>query len=392
MEGRAAAKDLFARLDPIRDFAGVADPDHYTPVPDDWLLLITDVEGSTQAIEQGRYKDVNTLGVASIVAVRNALEGFDLPFVFGGDGATMLVPGDAREVIEPALRGLQITSIGAFDLSMRAGLVPVAELRAAGHDVLLAKYQASEHINLAMLAGSGLSEGERWVKDPELGRKYALRPGPAAASYEGFECRWEPLQSRRGDMVCLLVQARSSDRTEAAKVYRRVVERIADIAGDQARPAHNDNLNLGQGRDIFDNEARLKSGSKGGLGFWFARAKTRFVTAVGRRLLASGREMSGFDGATYKAEVAANTDDRKFDDTLRMVLDLQPGERQAIADLLAQAHANGELVYGLHAAPAALMTCVISDYAGQHTHFVDGSDGGYALAAKQLKAQLKAGS
>ncbi|HXB98558.1 MAG TPA: DUF3095 family protein, partial [bacterium] len=26
---------------------------------------------------------------------------------------------------------------------------------------------------------------------------------------------------------------------------------------------------------------------------------------------------------------------------------------------------------------------------GQHIHFVDGGDGGYAMAAKQLKAQIK---
>ncbi len=382
------SRDLYGSLPPIRDFASVADPEHYTPVPDDWLLLITDVEGSTQAIEAGRYKDVNTLGVASIVAVRNALEDFDLPFVFGGDGATMLVPSEARAQIEPALRGLQITSLGAFDLSMRAGLVPVAELRAAGHEISIAKYRASEHVSFAMLAGSGLIEGERWVKDPEIGERYALRPGPAAASYEGFECRWEPLQSRRGQMVCLLVQALDDDRREAAATYRRVVEGIAELAGEEARPVHPDNLNLGRDPSVFDNEARLKSGQKGGLGFRMERAKTRFVAGVGRRLLRSGREMSGFDGARYKSEVATNTDDRKFDETLRMVLDLEPKERAAIEGLLERAHQRGELAYGMHAAPSALMTCVISDYAGAHTHFVDGSDGGYALAAKQLKRQL----
>ena len=37
---------------------------------------------------------------------------------------------------------------------------------------------------------------------------------------------------------------------------------------------------------------------------------------------------------------------------------------------------------------AALMTCFVRSYQGNHVHFVDGSNGGYALAAKQLKAQL----
>ena len=43
-----------------------------------------------------------------------------------------------------------------------------------------------------------------------------------------------------------------------------------------------------------------------------------------------------------------------------------------------------------HTSETALMTCVIDGYDGNHVHFVDGADGGYALAAKQLKAQLKA--
>ena len=36
------------------------------------------------------------------------------------------------------------------------------------------------------------------------------------------------------------------------------------------------------------------------------------------------------------------------------------------------------------------MTCVVPSYKdGTHIHFIDGGDGGYAMAAKQLKAQLK---
>jgi hypothetical protein len=42
----------------------------------------------------------------------------------------------------------------------------------------------------------------------------------------------------------------------------------------------------------------------------------------------------------------------------------------------------------MHRSPAALVTCLVRSYDGDHVHFVDGSDGGYALAAKQMKAQL----
>ena len=51
----------------------------------------------------------------------------------------------------------------------------------------------------------------------------------------------------------------------------------------------------------------------------------------------------------------------------------------------------GNLVFGLHKSREALVTCIVRSFTGNHMHFVDGSDGGYALAAKGLKQQLAAG-
>ena len=44
----------------------IADSDSFIPMPSDWHIIITDVVGSTKAIEAGRYKDVNILGACSI--------------------------------------------------------------------------------------------------------------------------------------------------------------------------------------------------------------------------------------------------------------------------------------------------------------------------------------
>ena len=38
------------------------------------------------------------------------------------------------------------------------------------------------------------------------------------------------------------------------------------------------------------------------------------------------------------------------------------------------------------ATDTALVTCVVTDYSYKHIHFLDGSYGGYAIAAKQMKA------
>ena len=76
--------EFYKNLKPFSNFNEFHSPNHYKQVPSNWNLIITDVKGSTQSIQSGRYRDVNTLGVASIVVVRKILKGQDFPFVFGG--------------------------------------------------------------------------------------------------------------------------------------------------------------------------------------------------------------------------------------------------------------------------------------------------------------------
>ena len=35
------------------------------------------------------------------------------------------------------------------------------------------------------------------------------------------------------------------------------------------------------------------------------------------------------------------------------------------------------------------MTCLVFGYDNRHVHFVDGAEGGYAMAARELKQRLK---
>ena len=60
-------------------------------VPDDWFIVICDLRDSTEAIEAGLYQDVNLMGAACISTMKTAITD-DFPFVFGGDGASLLLP------------------------------------------------------------------------------------------------------------------------------------------------------------------------------------------------------------------------------------------------------------------------------------------------------------
>ena len=98
----------------------------------------------------------------------------------------------------------------------------------------------------------------------------------------------------------------------------------------------------------------------------------------------------GYRGKQYRVELRNNTDYRRFDDTLRILLDCTLAQADELDALLASRAQRGELVYGLHRADSALMTCLVfSLEKGEHIHFVDGSDGGFTSAAKQLKSRAK---
>ena len=113
--------DYYASLPIFDGFASIMDPARYQPLPDDWVLGLTDVVSSTQAIEEGRYKAVNTAGASVIAAVSNALGGRKFPLVFGGDGASFAVSGQDEALARDALAATAAWTRDDLQLELRAG-------------------------------------------------------------------------------------------------------------------------------------------------------------------------------------------------------------------------------------------------------------------------------
>ncbi len=68
--------------------------DLFQRIPDDWYIIVTDIKGSTASIENGFSEIVNLIATGSIIAALNIASKYviDIPFFFGGDGATLLIP------------------------------------------------------------------------------------------------------------------------------------------------------------------------------------------------------------------------------------------------------------------------------------------------------------
>lgn len=372
---------------PVIGYAEAFDPSAYQRVPDDWSVVLTDVVGSTDAIARGRYKEVNALGVSCIVAVRNAVPDLDLPYVFGGDGATLLCPNSDVERVEIAVRRVREMATAAFGMQLRAAVVPHLDLSRRGFAISVARLQVSQHASFALFGGGGLQEAELLLKTPEAAARYHLsEDGPSEASFEGFECRWKPLPNARGCIASVLVESRHPQQNRTAH-YRELAETVFRlIGGAEAAPVRSDALSLASPRASFTTEARLLSGKTSGWFFRLKQARARASVALGRILFRSRYDIAGFP-ADYRDQVVTNSDYQKFDDMIRMVVDISVDELAALRSYLEQQRDSGDIYFGVHTADSATMTCFIGSYRDNHVHFIDGAEGGYAAAARQLKSQ-----
>ncbi len=379
---------FYANLPAFDNFDDCTDSAQFVELPDDWHVVIADIAGSTQAIAAGRYRDVNAIGVAAIVAVNNAVKPTVVPFVFGGDGATFAIHESLLPRVLPVLRATADMAIQQFDLELRVGTVPVSALRAHGADIALGKWRVNAHYTQAMLAGDGWTLADRWIKDSPQWRPHVT---PAVdVDFSGFECRWNEIRSPHGETISLLVQALPAQRAQQQAIYRDVLHTLNAIYGNDAahHPISLDHLRLSFSWRKLSLETRIRQYNETSPPSRYHR-RLLFLAAAGRYLMARRINTEQTQWGDYKSRLRANTDYRKFDDMLRMVVAGNSAQRAQLDAYLQRCCDEGKLAYGLHVADAALITCVVSDYNHRHWHFLDGANGGYAMAAVQLKQRLK---
>lgn len=371
----------------IREFRQIFEFEHYQPVPDDWLVVMSDIQGSTEAIRQGRYKEVNLLGAMTIAALLNLAPDRELPFVFGGDGATLLLPGGLAEQARQVLAATVGFAAQEFGLTLRAGIIPMTVIQQAGREIRVARLGLGEQGSQSLMLGDGLTLAEELLKDP-ASDAYRLNSAPPgeAADYSGLECRWQNLVSTQGEMVSLLVQARSPDLAQQQAVYGQVLSAIERLCGSsrERRPVSPELLKLTYAAHALDLENRVHHRFEGSWGRWLQRWRLRLENGLGAFLMRSGM---GLAWNTYPSLVSATSDCEKFDGLLRMIFTSRPERRQELASLLEAWRRRGELYYGIHTSDQAHMTCLVYQRQGRQFHFVDGADGGYAMAAVLLKKQ-----
>lgn len=376
-------ENFYEAMDGFRNFSGITDDNNFQSIPDDWSVMVTDVRNSADAIEEGRYRDVNKIGAATMAVLHRRLDNVELPYVFGGDGASMVVPPvfvkDARE----ELAGLKQLARENFDLDLRTASVSVRTIVDKGLDLEVGKLEIVKSQSITIFRGGGL----KWVENETKRNRedYEIQSdAPDSTELEGLSCRWKPIPNKRGEILSVLVLTLSD---EPSRVYESILDefdRILEGGLEQTNPVNTTKMTYKSLFECLHDEVRYQN-SIVSMAF-VSRVLEIFLAIAVFRL---GLNLISVDPDEYLKSLETHSDYRKFDDMLRLVMDCSPEESTQIKQYLSELRDQGEIVFGLHTSEEALMTCYVDDLnEGGHVHFIDGGQGGYSLASEQLKQQL----
>ncbi|MCF6334529.1 MAG: DUF3095 domain-containing protein [Spirochaetales bacterium] len=377
----------------IPDFKSLFNYDYYYKPPPDWYIIITDIINSTSAIANGKYKDVNTAGSLVAMAISNIKKDMNFPFVFGGDGMTFLIPGDILADVEDVLVDTRKLVHNLFDLKLRLGVVPVSTIYRKGYKLFIAKLRVSDRYIQAIITGRGIDIAEKLIKDDKTYNPFRLRkdlPAKNKADFTGFTCRWKDIPSARGETISFIIKVREEFSREKSKIFNNILKSIDENFGHESdyHPLTMDNQSSSVAQSF--REARIFSKQTSGFLYSFNKMRINFEIIFVKMIIFFHipLKINKKNFKDIKQDNIINSDFRKFDGSLKMVVSCSKYQREKFEAYLSKLYDKGFLNFGLHVSDRAILTCLIHRGTGEEVHFVDSADGGYALAALKLKEQM----
>lgn len=357
--------------------------DNFHPVPAHWHVVVTDIEHSTAAVDGGRHESVNLVAAGSIIAALNVAyrHGEEIPFFFGGDGATLLLPNALLDGVITALNTHRRNAERHFGLHLRVGSVPITTVRESGSALAIAKLKRASEFSIPVVAGAGIIVAERMVKSSDAANG-GDEPVADNVDLSGMECRWDRIKPpvRQNEVVCLLVNVLDSVSPHA--VIRTVLEAIETIYGSRQRrnPIAAKRLRLDLNPARIAREMRLKFGGMNRAYLIEQWARTALIGPAFFRYAPAGRK--------YVQTMPELSDTLVIDGRINTIMAGTGEERRLLLAKLEVLETAGAIVFGVHVSDASIMSCYVRNRDDAHIHFVDGAGGGYTQAAKILKRKL----
>ena len=351
-------------------------------VPEDWSVIITDIKNSTPAVSAGRHETVNLIATGSIVTVLNLVykAGITIPFFFGGDGATFIVPPSLITSAMAALQLFRTNTLQNFNLDLRVGTISVKSAYANGHELQISKFESSKTLSIPVILGTGLSYAEAVIK----GESYPEHD-PLTEAMEldltGMMCRWDKIDPPEDhhEVVTLLVIAGAE--VKQAEAFRKVILLLDDIYGtpEKRQPISVSKLRLKTTFKRIEMELRARLNTSG----IFKKVSTWLTYLLGYVYFKTQK------GKDYLIRLVNMSDTLVMDGKINTVISGTEKQRLKLEAALTELEKEGEIRFGLCVSKGSVMSCYVRDFQDDHIHFVDGAEGGYTNAAGALKTKLR---
>ncbi|NRD19586.1 DUF3095 family protein [Winogradskyella eckloniae] len=356
----------------------------FTEVPDTWHVVVVDILNSTQAVDQGKHHKVNLTATGAIISVlnfnRKAKQGVEIPYFFGGDGATFIIPTLYLEDIIQILDNYSLHIKNHTNLVLRVGHISVSYLRDQDYGLKIAKHQLTNQLTIPIVLGNGLKKAEEIIKTHFEEKRTNFEK--TLLNLEGMECRWKQIKPDQSEkkVVCLLLDALQEK--DQRLVYRDVINTMDAVFGDfnERQIIKTDNLKLNYSIRTIWEEMKIRL-HRQSLAFLL---KKWFSTLIGKFYLNLSTE-----GKHYVQQIGQLSHTFMLDGMINTVFTAEQSQIDDFTAYLNQLEKDKKLIYGIHVTHASIMSCYVLDRKTKHSHFVDGTEGGYTSAAKMFKQKLK---
>ncbi len=354
-------------------------------VPESWSIVVTDIENSTAAVDRGAHNDVNLSATGSIVTVLNTLKTVNskikIPYFFGGDGSTFIIPNTVLEPVLIALNNYSQHIEKTVKLNLRVGHIAVEKVYANNVSLKITKLRHNRYFTTPVVLGNGLKYAEQLIKE-RFRKEETSNNGNTEPNLQGMECRWDEIYPNETDkkVICLLVDC--DNENEQAQVYGTIMAEIDLIFGnlEKRNPISTLKLKLNSSLANIRKEMQVKIGKN----HFFYLITNWLVTLIGLFYFKFFKA-----GKLYKYRITQLSDTIMLDGFLNTVISGTDKQIDELKILLDDLEAKNKIVYGMHITHASIMSCYIEDRAEKHVHFVDGTEGGYTSAAIMFKEKIK---
>ena len=367
----------------------ISNSQHLQEAPLDWVVVVADLVGSTEAVFDGKYLEVNLIGSACIAAIRNHYSSREIIHTFGGDGATFLLPPDKLEHVLTLLEDVQFIASEQLGFDLRVGHITVEQVAQLGGTISYGILDWNDHESFTYIRGNGIG-----IADREIKRSYNVyedRRDVVAkqrkATISGVSCRLLPFKTNKDEILSLIIEplCEGEDEDQLLEEVFQCIGEEGDLS--KVSPLTLKNHKRGISLSVIKREAYLFKEGKGRLSYIKASWSSLLGSILTYFMFVLKLDNTGL-GETdkYTQALLRQSDWIKMDGALRLVIDVSSDEKRALLGTLEALEKAGRIRYGHNSSNSAVMVCHYrSGIDDRHVHFIDGDKGGLTRAALALK-------